>query len=308
MLFQFGGSDLFIRAIGSTSGRLERKDRFLIERPLREAISRDMSHRVTAPAPIADRDLCGTSRVSDAARHTYRPWRPTRCATGYGERSDFLLTIHSGGTALITLCWSAKGGSGTTVVATALALATTKPRLLVDLAGDVPTVLGLSDPERPGLGEWLASDTGPQRLRHLEVPVDQDLGLLPAGVMPASVDPSRWQAFATFCAEEQRDIVIDIGTRPIPPALARMANRSWLVTRACYLSVRAAIRRGEHPTGVVLVAEAGRALRRDDISASIGAPVVATVLVDPAIARAVDAGLLVSRLPKGFARSLRGAP
>ena len=44
------------------------------------------------------------------------------------------------------LCWSAKGGSGTTVVSAALALVLSqqRPALLVDLAGDALAVLTLS--------------------------------------------------------------------------------------------------------------------------------------------------------------------
>jgi hypothetical protein len=58
---------------------------------------------------------------------------------------------------------------------------------------------------------------------------------------------------------------------------------------------------------VVLVTEPGRALDRGDVERVVGAPVRAEVAVDPAVARAVDAGLLVSRLPRGLERSLRRA-
>jgi hypothetical protein len=57
----------------------------------------------------------------------------------------------------------------------------------------------------------------------------------------------------------------------------------------------------------VLLAEPGRALDATDVESVIGAPVVAQVSVDPAVARAVDAGLLASRLPRGLERALRGA-
>ena len=57
--------------------------------------------------------------------------------------------------------------------------------------------------------------------------------------------------------------------------------------------------------GVVLVAEPGRSLTASDVSRAIGAPVVAEVAVDPAIARAVDAGLLAARLPKSMVKSLQ---
>jgi hypothetical protein len=59
------------------------------------------------------------------------------------------------------------------------------------------------------------------------------------------------------------------------------------------------------PTEVVLVAEPGRALTRHDVGAALGAPVTAVVEVDPGVARAVDAGLLSGRLPRGLVRELR---
>ena len=56
---------------------------------------------------------------------------------------------------MLITCWSVKGGSGTTVIATSLALLFAKRQgaLLVDLAGDVPAALGLPDPDGPGIGE-----------------------------------------------------------------------------------------------------------------------------------------------------------
>lgn len=51
--------------------------------------------------------------------------------------------------------------------------------------------------------------------------------------------------------------------------------------------------------------EPGRALDRTDVETVVGAPVQAEVPLDPAVARAVDAGLLASRLPRGLERALR---
>ena len=58
----------------------------------------------------------------------------------------------------VTICWSAKGGSGTTVVAAALALAGRAESLLVDLDGELPAVLGLPEPADKASADWLASD------------------------------------------------------------------------------------------------------------------------------------------------------
>jgi hypothetical protein len=76
------------------------------------------------------------------------------------------------------------------------------------------------------------------------------------------------------------------------------------VTRACYLSIRRAVELGSRPHGVVVIVEPGRALHASDIAAVIGAPVVAEVPFDASIARAVDAGLLVSRCPARLYGSL----
>src|SRR4051794_33057920 len=66
-----------------------------------------------------------------------------------------------GGSPVFVSCWSVKGGSGTTVVASSLALllATRSPAgsVLVDLAGDVPAVLGIPEPDGPGVSDWLAA-------------------------------------------------------------------------------------------------------------------------------------------------------
>ena len=45
------------------------------------------------------------------------------------------------------------------------------------------------------------------------------------------------------------------------------------------------------PTGVVLIDEPGRALTSRDVEHALGVPVVAEARLDPAVARAVDAGL-----------------
>ena len=60
-------------------------------------------------------------------------------------------------------------------------------------------------------------------------------------------------------------------------------------------------------SGIVLVHEPGRALTARDVERSLGAPVVAELHYDPAVARAVDAGLLAARLPRSLAHSLKSA-
>ena len=76
------------------------------------------------------------------------------------------------------------------------------------------------------------------------------------------------------------------------------------MTRACYLSMRRAVASPTRPDGIILVTEPGRSLRATDVARVVGVPVVATVDHDPAIARAIDAGLLAARIPAALRRNL----
>ncbi len=217
---------------------------------------------------------------------------------------------------MVTLCWAAKGGSGTTVVAAALALSSLRPSLLVDLDGEIPAVLGLPEPDRPGVAEWLASDASTDHLAELLIDIGPRTWLLPwrAGQLDSRRDDvderdTRWGTLGDWLHDWSNqwgcDVTIDVGTRNPPEPLAARAARSLLVTRPCYLSLRRAVRSPVHPTGVILVDEPGRGLGRRDVEHAIGAPVDAVVSLDPSVSRAVDAGLLARRLPRVMTRALR---
>ena len=107
-------------------------------------------------------------------------------------------------------------------------------------------------------------------------------------------------------AADARPVVADCGAEPDGAALAVAAGatRSVLVTRACFLSLRRALSAPLRPSEIVLLTEPGRSLSRLDVEDCIGAPVVAEVAVDPTVARAVDAGLLATRLPRTLVREL----
>ena len=216
--------------------------------------------------------------------------------------------------------WSVKGGSGTTVVAAAhalhLAARSQGPVYLADLAGEVPAVLGVPDPVGPGLADWLAADrqdpdslferctcvAGEVWLLHrgrARIPDDGDGDALAA----ALAGPARGGA-----STEPVTVVADCGVpHPGSPgwALAAGADHSLLVLRPCYLAMRRAVSAPLRPSSVVLVVEPGRALGRHDVEDVLGVPVGAEVPWDPAIARAVDAGLLASRVPRPLERAIR---
>ena len=202
------------------------------------------------------------------------------------------------------LCWSCKGGSGTTVVAAtiALLLAAERPTTLVDLGGDAPAVLGLPEPTGPGVVEWAASKVSAP-LTSLEVPVKELLTVVPRG--SGSVAPIDWPALTDHLVSDLSTVVVDLGVGAPDPALHAAADQSILVIRPCYLALRRAVQVQPAPTDVVVITEPGRALSARDVERTIGAPVIADIPFDPTIARAVDAGLLAARLPRSLSHALR---
>lgn len=200
--------------------------------------------------------------------------------------------------------WSVKGGSGTTVVASMLAAALaqrgTRRVRLVDLAGDIPATLGLAEPDRGGVHEWLAqADADLEALCNLQIDSIAGLDVVPRGSYPLVNAPAdRIAALMSTLKSPHVDTIIEAGSGAgVVHAALQHAPRSLLVTRPCYLALRTATRQRARVDGVVLVSEPGRALGARDVESVLGAPVVAEVPVSPQIARVVDAGLLTSRVP-----------
>lgn len=203
---------------------------------------------------------------------------------------------------MLIVCYGAKGGCGTSVIAASLALAS-PGATLIDLDGDAADVLGLDAVATQGIAEWTRSDIGADALSNLTHPVG-DVSLLPRGHGPITDDPARWSLLATWLTGNGPGVV-DAGTGDPPVTLAQSASELLLVTRPCYLALVRASRIATRPTGVVVIDEPGRALTLGDIEKAVGAPVVARILLDPAVARAVDAGLLAHAVPRRLARHLR---
>ena len=210
---------------------------------------------------------------------------------------------------MITICWSAKGGSGTTVVATSLGLLANHS-LLVDLAGDVATALGLDVGDRPGVLDWIGSDAPAEHLGDLTVEVGSDTLLLPQRPAQEQQRPSsRWDELGAWLRGWGREldgtVVVDAGATPPPAGLLRHADRDLLVTRSCYLSLAAVRAMSHRPSGVVLLREPGRVLRARDVSSALQVPVVAELPYDTRVSRALDAGLLATRMPHSLRKAAR---
>ena len=258
-----------------------------------------------------------------------------------------------------TVFWSAKGGSGVTVTAAALALAT-PDCLLVDLCGDVALALGVDEPP-VGLFAWLhsAHEVDASALDRLIMSARPGLALLPAGtnrpVPPAnaSIVAERFALLVTylstksptgtqtsaqglvmqarkqqrapttvprpFVSKAQRlqstdlqwsNLIVDAGSANQIGATAfdqllNGADRSLLVVKSCFLAVHATVGLAHRAHGILVVSDEERRISEVDIAAAVGLPVLATVMVHPGVARAVDAGLLTGRLPRSFTRSLK---
>lgn len=230
---------------------------------------------------------------------------------------------------MLTACWSPKGGCGTTVVCCALAVVLARSgedspgSLLVDLSGDIPAALGLTGNKGPGVADWLAAEpgVGVDALGAMEVDAGNGLSVLPWVTAPArSPTPAgagETRVEQTERAEDlvgglsagRRPVVVDCGRATAGPGLtvAAAADQSFMVLRPCYLAMRRALEAPIRPSGIIVVREPDRALSVRDIEEVLGVPVRAEVAYDPAVARAVDAGLLARRLPRGLQRALRGA-
>ena len=246
---------------------------------------------------------------------------------------------------MIYSCWSLKGGTGTTSLAAALALNLAREKqtevLLVDLAGDIPAVLGIQSSIPVGIGDWLSVEENLEvdSLKHLEYEVISGLQLLARGRAPLATlsqvltpdalvaeiafQTSIYSAdFIKHLATETRTVIVDCGNlwdeslnvrnqadcqQPdllFRREVASKADISWVFTRSCYLSLRRMAGFYLHPDGLVFLKEAGRSLSKQDITEIIGTPVAFGVSIEPSVMTAIDSGLLSVRLPRRLERML----
>ena len=167
------------------------------------------------------------------------------------------------------VCWSVKGGAGTTVVAAALALvlSRSRPMLLADLGGDSPAALGMPEPSGPGLVDWLAS---PLRRHGRAVAAracrrhSGACRLVPHGapLVRGDAQACRTGTMADWaaCSRSPTDtVVVDAGRRRLPhTALRGDGVQSLLVTRAVLPGAATCRDRLDaQPTGVVRGRRAG---------------------------------------------------
>lgn len=215
---------------------------------------------------------------------------------------------------MLLALWSPKGGSGTSVLAAACAatLARSGPCRLVDLAGDQPAILGLGADPATGVAEWLAagSDAPVDALDRLAVEVAPGLHLVPPGtrrlLAPQSA-ATAGTALAGALRSARMPCVVDAGRADDPASrmVVEVADAAVVVVRGCYLTLRRAVHASltAGSVGLAFVDEPGRALGAAEARDVLDRPVLTRVPVRPAIARAVDAGVLAVRTPEPLARA-----
>jgi hypothetical protein len=161
--------------------------------------------------------------------------------------------------------YSAAGGQGCTTAACAFALSNQRPTLLIDIAGDVRSVLGLAESHEPTV-------------------VNETLTVGNKGGM--------------FNLDLYEDIVFDHGRNPANV----IDGVNILVTKHCYIALRRGLSLTVKPDMVVVLSEDGRALRDIDVESCLGVKIAAVMKYDPTVSRSIDAGLLATRLPRPLVR------
>jgi hypothetical protein len=210
---------------------------------------------------------------------------------------------------VLTVCWSVKGGVGSTVVSALLALGharrSSEGALAIGLDDDLAMALGVSVRPTVGFAEWTCTeDAPPDALARLATEVGAGLHVIGAGAGELCLD--RLASRSSELEMTTRPVIVDVGnaSAPVVTRLTAAASSSLLVVRSCYLGLRRCQDLPAEPTGVVLVREPGRSLTCRDVEAVIGVPVLVEIDVDPAVARLVDAGLLTTRLPRSLSRTI----
>jgi CO dehydrogenase nickel-insertion accessory protein CooC1 len=206
---------------------------------------------------------------------------------------------------MLAAVWSPKGGSGTSVVAAALALAVAArvpDVVLADLGGDQPAIFGLPKDGDIGLVDWMVAHAPDEVIDRLACPVTDRIALLSSGSGSLAAQSTLSGTMLTMALRHRCEhVVVDVG-RPTSPAAREVienADISLVVVRGCYM----ALRRSKHEplineaTGVVVIDAPERPLRAREVAEVLQLPVLAVVPDRVSIARAVDAGVLPTHCP-----------
>lgn len=214
---------------------------------------------------------------------------------------------------MLITCWSPKGGSGTSVVAAACAIALAdRGARLADLGGDQPAICGVAHDPEVGLTDWLGAGPGApaDALARLEVEVAPGIRLLPRGAPPSPHTPPETLAALGVALRDGPPAIVDLGSLvELAPeaaeAVLEVADVTVLVLRGCYLALRRAVRvaAAGRADAVAFVDERGRSLRAAQVLEVLGRRTLVPFPATAPIARAVDAGVVLRRPPAPLRRA-----
>jgi len=155
-----------------------------------------------------------------------------------------------------------------------------------------------------------------QRKNSVTLVTDSD-GMAACG-MSTSVAQQRHGDFGVVLNTEVDRTSVPTGDVIIRDGMPVADGINLLVIRPCYLFLRRLVAvqddigRLTLPSvlynvkvdGIVLIEELGRALGKIDVERAAGLPVVASIPFSPAISRASDAGLLLTRMPSAASEAM----
>lgn len=202
---------------------------------------------------------------------------------------------------------SPKNGNGVTVTAASYALLSASrgtKTVVLDMCGDQPATLGQPEPQGAGLNDWLSeasSATLTDLLAHGREATN-NLLVVHRGSQFIDGEP-RWIDMVNAIADSPYLFIIDAGAGRLPHPLVEAAHKVITVVKPCYLTLRRATQLPP-PSSVFVVTEPGRALTVKDVGHVLNAPIEAEIPYEPAISRAVDAGLLPSRVENLLGRHI----
>ena len=202
---------------------------------------------------------------------------------------------------------SPKNGNGVTVTAASYALLSAirgTRTVLIDLCGDQTAALGMQEPASDGVNDWLSENSVGESSQLLSMGRECMGGLLVVhrGSQFISGEP-RWAALVDAISSMPYTVIVDAGVGRLPNELTHAASKIITVVKPCYLSLRRATQQPT-PSSVFVVKEDGRALTVKDVGHVLNAPIDAEIPYEPAISRAVDAGLLPSRVEQLLGRHI----
>jgi hypothetical protein len=164
----------------------------------------------------------------------------------------------------------ARGGQGTTTVAAALALHASHTGAAVLVSSDPAAAGALIGVPVAVDGEWIE--------------VTRTLALAPGWTR---------EAWATDA------VIVDAGRLSDALPACQHSERYAVLRGPCYVALATLLADTGTPfDGIILVSESERSLTAGDVTDVLGLPIVANVTIAPRVARAIDAGLLSTRLSR----------